>query len=239
MKKKYFLLISILFVVFFNINVNAATDTCTTEIKKEYQTIADQVEVKIKFRQPTQQELRDYDSLYYSYDLTINNISTDIYLVIGTDVITYDRTKNGTFTSESYYKTGGYTSQIEIYAASNTKCKGTLLNTIKQYVPFYNPYSDRDECKGHTEEYPICKRDLDVYDISETRFKELLKEGEAKAKEKAKEETEDKKDNAIINVLKYCGIVVVVIAIIALCVIVIDNRNKAKKRAKIDLEVKK
>ncbi len=234
MKNKYILLICILtLVLFFGVKVNAATITCPTQLKKEYQLLANQVDASIKLRLPSEKDAKRFDDIHYTYDLSINNISEELYVEFGNNRVNYSDTKNGSYSRQAVYMLGGYNAEIFIYASSKTKCSGLLLNTITMRIPYYNPYSLRDECKGHTEEFYICKSDVDVRGVDEESFKFTLAKEQEDANKKIEVEEEH---NVILEFIKKNIVIIVIALVVIISLIVFIHKYKNRNKIKIDFK---
>jgi hypothetical protein len=138
---------------------------------------------------------------------------------------------------------GGYTARIEIYGTEKSGCKDFKIRSVPFKLPRYNRFSEYPECEGHTGDYPICYRDANTEKIYDNAFREEVakqaKEFEEKQKGASKEEkkTTKKKNVFAENASLIIAIVVLVLAVVA--GIIYKCVAADKKKAKIDLGVKK
>lgn len=124
---------------------------------------------------------------------------------------------------------------LTIYASSNNFCKGYTITSKLIKIPYYNPYSTNDLCKGY-EDYYLCKEEANIT-ITKDEFESRLKSYILSIK---KNETKDEevipKEDTITNydflgfIIKYrnyisgSGLVVLVLFIVKLI------SNSKKKR---------
>ncbi len=132
---------------------------------------------------------------YYvkGFDISILNITDDIYVKVSNDldnnVITYryKDTENGSmkFRTEDVYNLKTYT--IEVYS-DKYSCAGELFRKFTLTTPIYNFFSEWPECNGVTDFY-YCQEFLSSSNISINEFKDKIKEY------KKNEETEIEKNH--------------------------------------------
>lgn len=159
---KYLLLIVALTVVS-TVNVNAAS--CPSITLKELSEIAGYVKATYEVidNSTTQtmtigEDKTEYLIPIYSFNISLYNITDDIY-VIGKDDITNERfnvnkenTTEGIYTIQNtdYGRIYNYT--FEIYS-NRDNCTNQKIRTIKLVKPMYNPYSEYAFCKNSTNYY--------------------------------------------------------------------------------------
>lgn len=124
--------------------------------------------------------------------------------------------------------------KISIYTSNETSCPNTKISTKRIKIPYYNDYSQREECKG-IEEFSLCQKYYGGYIESEEYFKaqvEKYKNGDI-------EEPKEKEGifQLILAFLTNNLLIVIpcVLVLVIVIVLVIRNIRKSKKRTKIKL----
>ena len=243
MRIKMTILLLLMFGTFmFTIKVDAET-TCSklADLKTEAGLVEANYELVKSERSPE----GDIDNTLYYYDTYITNVTEDLYIKIGDIVYTSNSVVDGTI--KTRFEFGGYNAKIEIYGSSKSGCKDTWLRTITLKLPRYNRFSEYKECEGHTDQYPICARDGNTKKMEDSEFLEEIKKEakEYQEKQAEKEKKGNKKDNKDKNVFElYVDNAGITIPITILIIAGISGAiykvvSKDKKKAKIDLGVKK
>lgn len=242
MRKKIMFILLLIFSAFvFNVKVDAATCKNLNDLKTE----ANLIEVNYELVKEDRSPEGDYDPSLYYHDLYISNISDNFEVRIGNNTYSSSEAKNGVLTIRMI--SGGYKLRVQIYGTQKSGCNGEKIRSIPVKLPFYNRYSEAEECVGHTNEYPICAVNADTSKYVNEEFKvEVAKQAkeykenkeEKKKKEKA---TATKKKSVIDMYIDNAGITVpITILIIAgIAGVIFKLVSDDKKKAKIDLGVKK
>ena len=242
MRKKILFILFLVFSVFvFNVEVKAATCSNLSNLKTE----ANLIEVNYELVKEEKSSEGDYDPSLYYHDLIISNVSENFELRIGNSSYYYSDTKDGILTVRMIG--GGYKLRIQVYGTPKSGCNGEKLRSIPVKLPLYNRYSETEECIGHTNEYPICAVDADTSKYVNEEFKvEVAKQAkEYKEKQEEKKKKEKKpisnKKNIFDLYLDNAGITIpiTILVIAAIAGFVYKKVSEDKKKAKIDLGVKK
>lgn len=238
--KKLILLFIVLAVLLFKIDVHAAS-TCTSDEKKALVTEAQNVIVEYELRKVTSDDMIDPRS--YFYTVIISNISKNLYYKIGINTYTYNNAnKNREIVLKDFFIGGGTTAKIFIYSADKSKCTDTLVRTVLLKMPYYNYYSEREECKGLSK-YSICDVNSNTSNIEEKDFLAEIEKAKKMEEEKNSPPKEEEKEKSLIdkcisyiqeNYMKICVVIVSVIIIILVIILILKRINKNK--IKIDLK---
>lgn len=127
----------------------------------------------------------------------------------------------------------GITYKINVYASNKTNCVGTKIVTKKIEIPYYNDYSQREECIG-IEEFSLCQKYYSGYIESEEYFLEKVNE----YKNRNNNPTIVEKSNFFGMIIKFISnnlifVIPVAIILVGITVIVIIKVIKSKKRTKV------
>lgn len=229
-KKNIIALIIILMILFIKTNVNAATNvSCSTTDLSVYRLEANNVSATIELvkRNPNYNP----ESNPYHYNLVISNITQNISVkALGFDYL-YKDSNNGEIIIENAFYGGGYNAKVQIVTSDTTGCGNKILNTITIKVPYWNEYSEREECKGY-ENLDICRINTNVGKVSSDQFLEIFE----KQKKEYEKSSQKEKDN--FNILNWyldnkkttipITIAVVVIAVAIIIIKLVRDRKKIK-----------
>lgn len=231
MKKNILLNIVLILVAFFAFdNVNA--ETCTT---KELNTLK-QKAVNIK----TSYEL--YDSTYnenhmYYFNIFLTNFSNEFYIVDldGQEFqFMNDLEKDGI--RQLRVVREGIRYNYTVYTSNETKCPNTKIITKTIEIPYYNDYSQREECNG-IEEFSLCHEYYGGLIKSDDYFKEQVQ----KYKKGLIDDSSSKDETNIINKIisfvstniMFSCLMMATVAIIIIIIIKLVNRKRKKVKIKI------
>ncbi len=175
------------------------------------------------------------DSSYYS--VSILNYSKN--LTIYNNGYNYDEkdlnAKNEIVFSDKFYH--GTDIIVEVYGSRYTNCANKLLISKEIKFPYYNAYSEREECKGY-ENYNICKKDANTSGIQEEEFLKLIDDIKKKEQEPKEEPTVKEEKKSLVDLYLDNGIITIPITIMLFLLIgaiIYYIRMKNKKKIKIDL----
>lgn len=232
MKKNILLKIVLILVAFFAFD-NVYAESCST---KELNTLK-QKATNIK----TSYELHDAtynESHMYYFDILLANFGNEFYIVdLDGQEFQYitDLEKDGV-RNLRVVREGtryGYT----IYTSNETKCPNTKIITKTIEIPYYNDYSQREECKG-IEEFSLCQEYYGGLIESDDYFKQQVE----KYKKGLIKDDGQKENDGIFgkiislisnNILVSCLIAVIVVIISVIVIINLVNRKKKKVKIKI------
>jgi len=220
----------------FKFDVEAANKVCNDEsLKVEARNVA----VTYELVKPTHPE--DIRQDIYYYDLTILNINEKMYFEVENFNHYYDEEKDGEIFLEKAVVNGGRRIGIKVYGSNKSKCNGYQLHTVYVQIPYYNKYSEREECKDY-QTYNICKINSNTNGIDEEKFLSLLDEIKAKEAEKKNEKPIPKEEKKVIEkiiewyvenkVISIPATILIIFTVVTLIIIVI---KKNKNKIKIDL----
>lgn len=136
----------------------------------------------------------EVDSYIKGFDISILNLTEDIYVKISNDknsesmTYYYKDTNNGmiTFRTTEIEKLVNYT--IEVYS-NKYSCVGELYRSIPLSTPIYNPYSEMIACQDNPEFY-YCQEFIPSENISLNEFAEKIQKYEQETKPEEKEVNE-------------------------------------------------
>ena len=146
----------------------------------------------------TEEEIENFVPYNYYFNIYINNVSEDLYVVVKDSISGASKTfhhadtNNGVITikDENFTELNDYT--IDIYA-ENVDCGSTKIRTINYRKPKYNEYSGYSICEGLSSYY-LCKTFID-FDI-DYNFDEVYDKISNQIAAKEKEE-EEKGNNSV------------------------------------------
>ncbi len=240
MKKRLSCLFILLGVIFFGVNVHAAS--CSAEELKNMKLEAQNIEFKYELVLKNYANSADED---YGYDVILTGINDRFYFLAGNYdyLVDYSKAVDGSITISNVFNDGGYKSKIKVYGSSKSECKDELVRTIYITFPYYNSYSTRKECKG-LEEYKICQKTTNTTNIKEQQFLEQIEN--AKKIEKSKKEKQEPKQKEEKNIFveffnyysknKIYTIPLTIALVVIVVVIAFMISKKKKKQIKIDLK---
>lgn len=243
MNKKFYLAIFICFMCIFPWNIKA--ESCLKEvsryltkeayyIKTNYEVIDKSTykDIKIGENETTFKIPR------YEFNISIYNLTEELYLVITnslsdiTRTVNYSDTDNGTysFIDDEFGQISKYT--IDIYS-SNADCLNKKLKTIKFTRPMYNAYSEYAYCKNSSNYYcqKFTKTKLNLKGNED--FLSKIKVNNDRRSEEIKK-NEEPKERGIVDLIvdnwqMYLGIFIGTIFISIILVFVIKKRKSKKE----------
>lgn len=134
------------------LTVHAEDASCTTQEMNRLRQLA----ANIKF---SEELYYDPDYLEHYYKITVYNLPPELYIYESffSTSFRYDAGSStpGTVTVENYF--GGITYQMRITGSQSSPCSGKLISSKYITLQKYNPYSEREECKG-IETYAYCQK---------------------------------------------------------------------------------
>ncbi len=178
----------------------------------------------------------EVDHYIKGFDITILNITDDIYVKVSNDANSnektyyYKDTNNGqvTFRTEETSKLVNYT--IEVYS-NKYSCAGERFRTIPLITPMYNPYSELAVCQNNSEFY-YCQQFISSENIS---LGDFINQVEKYTEEKQEEQQQEENNKNFIDKLKdfynnnkliiYSVGIVIVVAGVATTVILIKKKR--------------
>ncbi|MBQ7136618.1 MAG: hypothetical protein IJO43_01415 [Bacilli bacterium] len=228
--RKYSLLklMAILFCFFVVTGANDVhASSCTN---KELNTLK-QLANNIKFSYELYDDTYNEQHTYY-FNILVTNFSKEFYFVDmdGRDFRYMSNLEVGGSRNLRMVEEGKmYT--LEVYTSNETSCPNTKIVTKKIELPYYNDYSQREECEG-IEEFSLCQKYYGGYIESEEYFLEQIE----KYKNGDIEEIVEKQ-NIIDLILQFLlnnliiiipSIAVLVFAIVFIVIKVRKNKKKVK-----------
>lgn len=231
MNKKVLLQVLFIFFCFFIVE-NVSADTCTTT---ELNTLK-QLAYNINFSYELHDDTYNENHTYY-FDILATNFSDQFYMVdMDGQQFNYMEGLEEEGLRNLRVVNEGIRYRIEIYASNATNCSGTQIMTKEINLPYYNDYSQREECVG-IEDFDLCQPYYDGYIESEEYFLEQVekyKNGEiALDTEKEEEGIFDQIINFVSSNLLI--VIPVLIVLVLIIVIIIIRVIKARKRTRIKI----
>lgn len=233
MRKKSILKIIVMLICVFvikNMDIVYAETCSTTELNN-----LKQLASNIKFTYGLYDDTYNDIHTYY-FDIFVTNFSQEFYFkdMDGHDFKYIESLEEDGVRRLRTVKEGIRYS-IGIYTSNITKCPDTLIVTKKIELPYYNDYSQREECEG-IEEFSLCQKYYGGYIPSEEYFLKQI------TKYKNGEINDD--GNEKLNLIEYIVnfftnnllIVIPVTSILAVALVLIIRKYvKRKKRIKIKI----
>ena len=158
-KNLLYTVVVFLFIFSFTTKVDAAY--CTSKKYSDLKAIAYKSEVNY--------ELKFDEKHNHYFEVTLTNVDKDILVYY--EGIVYEP-ENGVVKLDSRLA-GGTTYEINLYGGFDSACVEEYLYTKKINLPYYNRYSERDECIEY-EEFPLCNKWYSGRITSEDDFLEQL-----------------------------------------------------------------
>lgn len=148
MKKNILWKVVTILICFFIID-NVQADTCSTKELNNLKQLASNIKISYELYDDT------YNSEHvYYFNVLIANLNEKIYIRAyngsteeynGSSEVKFNLLREGR--SYSFY----------IYASSKSPCKDILLLTKKVNIPYYNDYSQKEEC-GNFPDFELCQK---------------------------------------------------------------------------------
>lgn len=225
MKRNILLKIVLILVAFFAFD-NVYAESCSTKELNTLKQLASNIKVSYELQDDTYNE-----SHTYYYVISFLNLSEKFYLQNHGGMI-YDYDEMPSRKLENYGE--GRTYSFNIYASDKTNCKGTKIVTKKVSLPYYNDYSQKEECKGN-EEFELCQPYYSGVIESNDYFYQKLNEYKSKINNDNKKNEEmtalDRMINLYVNnlIVSIPITVVVIGGIITIGVVLVRRRSKKVK----------
>lgn len=148
-----------------NSQVEAAT-TCDNTRMQNLKKLAKEVDIGYEL-------VKQVDYSYgYRYNITIDNLVKELYVEYELYRVGYDITDNGSYVLKHVVEPRVRKAKVKIYVVDGP-CKGELLRTINIDFPYYNEFSEYDECHEYREA-EICRKDKNTYDLTDDDFKKEI-----------------------------------------------------------------
>lgn len=228
MKKNILLKIALILVAFFAFD-NVYAESCSTKELNTLKQLASNIKVSYELQDDTYNE-----SHAYYYTISFLNLNEKFYLQSNGGVI-YDYDEMPSRRLENYGE--GLTYVFGIYASDKTNCSGTKIVTKKVYLPYYNDYSQKEECNGN-EEFELCQPYYGGIIESDDYFYQKLNEYKNKKNNGDKKSEEATILDKIISLYVNNLTVSVFITIAAICIITIVIVRLIKhKNRKIKIKI--
>jgi len=214
-----------------NSQVEAAT-TCDNTTMQNLKKLAKEVDIGYELVKQV-----DYAD-GHRYNITIDNLVKEVYVEYSYYKVNYSDTDNGSYTLEHVITPRISKAKVKIYVASGS-CKGELLRVININFPYYNQFSDYDECQEY-KDAEICRKDIYTYDLTDDDFKKEI-EKYKKELEEQRENNNEEKESIIIKIKNFIienkiifgtGLAILLVVIINVSIILFIRK---KKRIKINL----
>lgn len=234
---RYLLLMLSIFI--FNITL-ANASSCKGSIAKDLSQITSHVKVDYELIDKSQrkelvigEDKKEYIIPNFVFNISLYNITDDIYVEITNDVtsenrkVYYKDTNDGvyTFSNDDFGRIYNYTFMLK---SNNSDCMGDNIRKLTYTKPMYNAFSEYTYCQTSSSFY--CQRfvtkptDL----IGEEDFLKKISANNSKNKP---EEGEEQKEETFIDKIKsnknfYIILILVVVALTIGTIIIINKRKK-------------
>lgn len=209
---KLFLIFSFFFL---SSNVSALTE-CSSSDMKNLAELAKNVSFKYEKEvldiKLTEDDEDTFKEVYYK--ITALNLNDSLKIKVKSDEELIFTNENPTI--NDFFN--GERVVIQIYANTPNLCSGNLITTKVVELPFYNIFSEREECKTYPD-FKYCKEFGD-FSLDEETFLEEL--------DKYKKSNIKTDDNIKENVKKY-GIYASILIILAIIILLVATFKKNKK----------
>lgn len=232
MKKNILLkLITILFCCFLMGSIEVVqADSCSTKELNTLKQLAHNIKITYDLYDDTYNE----NHIYY-FNIFATNFSKEFYLIDsdGQDFrYMSNLEKDGIRKLRAVKEGSNYV--LTVYTSNETKCPNTKIVTKKVELPYYNDYSQREECEG-IEDFSLCQRYYSGYIESEKYFLDQVnkyKNGELE------EKPNDENKGIISQLINFASnhlliVIAIAIVLVAIIVFVIIKIIKSRKRTKI------
>lgn len=228
MHKNICLKIIVVLFCFFAVNVVYAEE-CTTKELNSLKQMATNIKLSYELEDDTYNDFHKYNFL-----ISTINFNEKFYFV-DMDGHTYRYVANLENEGIRNLRTvdEGITYKIDVYASNKTNCVGTKIVTKKIEIPYYNDYSQREECIG-IEEFSLCQKHYSGYIESEEYFLEKVNE----YKNRNNNPTVVEKNNFFGMIIRFISnnlifVIPIAIILVGIIVIVVIKVIKSKKRTKV------
>ena len=214
--------------------------SCSKSVSKDLSTVASHVKVAYEVIDKSEvkelnvgEEKTKYTVPNFDFEISIYNITDDIYVEVKNDVdgrnrtVYFKDTDNGvyTFTNSDFGQVYNYTFDIK---STNDGCYGQKIRTTKLVKPKYNAYSEFTYCQNSANFYcqKFTTKDLKLGSTYE--FLQKITVNNEKNKPVEEEET------SITQLVKqdwkiYLGLFAIVIILASTIIVIMKKRKKAKE----------
>ncbi len=231
MKKNIWLKIVLLFLCFF-VTTRVNAETCSN---KELNSLKEKA-INIKVTYDLYDSTYNENHLYY-FNVLITNFDKDFYIVDsdGQEFKYMENLEdNGVRVLRSVKEGTKY--DFTLYTSNETKCPDNKIITKSITLPYYNDYSQREECKG-IEEFALCQKYYGGVIDSEDYFKTQVE----KYRKSLVDNSNKKNDKSIVSIIlafitnNLLIVIPSIIVIIVIVILVVIKTIKKKKRVKIKI----
>lgn len=231
MKKNIWLKIVLLFLCFF-VTTRVNAETCSN---KELNSLKEKA-INIKVTYDLYDSTYNENHLYY-FNVLITNFDKDFYIVDsdGQEFKYMENLEdNGVRVLRSVKEGTKY--DFTLYTSNETKCPDNKIITKSITLPYYNDYSQREECKG-IEEFALCQKYYGGVIESDDYFKTQVE----KYRKSLVDNSNKKNDKSIVSIIlafitnNLLIVIPSIIVIIVIVILVVIKTIKKKKRVKIKI----
>ena len=211
MNKKIFIVSIIVMMIFIPIKIYA--DTCSADIQNEYYNKINNIKYSIDYVENN------------IYNITFYNIPDNVGIsnMSGVPIII----NNGEVTLKSYEGGQNYTFY---YTIENLSCDMGIRFQKNVYIPKYNLYSEREECKlEENADFKLCNPEYQGTITDESFERELNKYTDELNKDVEEEPVEISENNNNYYLYYIIGGISLILIIMVIIIIIIKSRKKAKR----------
>lgn len=206
-------------------------NTTASYVKASYEVIDKSIKKEFTYNESS----KVYSFPKYSFEITIYNITKDIYIIVKDDVtnkeikVNYSNTTDGKYviTNDDFGRVYKYT--ITIMSALDN-CYGKKIKTINLVKPKYNAYSEYTYCENSSNYYcqKFVEKDLNLKDDAD-----FLSRIKSNSDNNAPNNNTSEDKDTMIRLFKkhkflYLNVLISVI-IVAILVIIVVNKRKNKR----------
>lgn len=231
MKRRVLLKIVLLFLCFF-VTTSVNAETCSN---KELNSLKEKA-INIKVTYDLYDSTYNENHLYY-FNVLITNFDKDFYIVDsdGQEFKYMENLEdNGVRVLRSVKEGTKY--DFTLYTSNETRCPDNKIITKSITLPYYNDYSQREECNG-IEEFSLCQKYYGGVIDSEDYFKTQVE----KYRKSLVDNSNKKNDKSIVSIIlafitnNLLIVIPSIIVIIVIVILVVIKTIKKKKRVKIKI----
>ena len=216
MNKKIYKLFLIFSFFFFSLNVSALTE-CSNNDMNNLAELAKNISFKYE-KEVLDIKLSENDEGTFKevyYKITALNLNDNLKVKVKSDDELVFTNENSTI--DNFFN--GERVVIQIYANTSNLCSGKLITSKVIELPFYNLFSEREECNTYPD-FKYCKEYGD-FSLDEETFLEELEEY------KKDNQTDDDKEDKV-KVKKYGIYAILIILVIIVLIVLIKKKKKIK-----------
>ena len=216
---------SMLFVFIFFINIVVKADTsCQSEELKRLKDLANNVEITYK-ENITEEKVGDNVFKDVNYSITVTNLNNNIKVMIIDDLMkdNYKEFKSNTNIATLNGFRSGEKVTLTIMAFVPNGCSGKTLLTRSINLPYYNIFSEGDECKAYPD-FKYCTTWIentisrDTFDSEFTKYTDSIKKN-------AETPNTEKGSNSLLSI-----ILIIIVVLIALGIVFYVVYQKHQKK---------